>query len=227
MINLDNIKALTNTEAGFKGDGILQLVTSLMSGLIILLSVRPEYLIELNPFTLMLLSISAALPVWAFNQLLWWYLSRRVSAGVVARFVAHLKISDKEKSLLSFALIRLMKAVNFMHVIPIKKWTNLATIGTTYLGVTLCYLINGSVVWLYGSIMIFSLFIWLFSLFLLLRNSKKIDVEVLKKAWNQVVNNDEFMSHINELFERVLKLIESSPILHRHENEVADSDIPE
>jgi hypothetical protein len=45
--------------------------TTLVSGLIIIVSISPEYLSELNPFTLLLLSIACSLPFWALNQLLW------------------------------------------------------------------------------------------------------------------------------------------------------------
>jgi len=63
---------------------LVPIVTVLISGLVIILTISPEYLRELNPVTLLLLSISASLPIWAWNQLLWWHIGRSVSGEIVA-----------------------------------------------------------------------------------------------------------------------------------------------
>ncbi len=77
MIHLDDIKAFVHNDRSDKVEIILTVITTLISGLIIIISISPEYLRELNPFTLFILSIASALPVWALNQLFWWHLGRR------------------------------------------------------------------------------------------------------------------------------------------------------
>ena len=57
---------------------ILPVLTTLISGLVIILLISPEYLRELNPFTLFLLSVACALPVWAFPH---WLCFFRCSSG--------------------------------------------------------------------------------------------------------------------------------------------------
>jgi hypothetical protein len=223
MIQLDDIKAFIHHDRNNKFDMILPVITTLISGLVIIISISPEYLRELHPLTLLLLSVASALPVWALNQLLWWYLGRRLSSELVGRIVLILKASGKEKKVLSFALSRLMKAIDIVHVIPSKNIGNLTTVITIYLGAALIYFIPGSIVWLYGSIVILSLFIWIVSLYVLHRTCKKIDVMPLKTAWNQLIKNDELIHYINDQFEKIVTIIKTSHILHSHQRDISDS----
>jgi len=227
MIHLDDIKAFVHNDRNDKIDMVLPVITTLISGLIIIISISPEYLRELNPVTLFLLSVASALPIWAFNQLLWWHLGRRVSSELVGRIVMILNVSGKEKKVLSFALSRLMKAIDIMHFIPSKDIANLVTIVTIYLGAAAIYFTAGSPARLYGYILLLSLLIWVVGLYILHRTCKKIDVEPLKKAWEQLKTNDELLGHINGLFERIEKLVQGSTFLNKHEKDAADSDNPE
>jgi len=97
MIHLDDLKAFVHVDREKKIDTVLPLITTLIAGLIIILSISPEYLRELNPITLFLLSIACALPVWSLNQLLWWHLGRRVSGELVGKIVSVFDVSGKEK----------------------------------------------------------------------------------------------------------------------------------
>lgn len=47
---------------------LVPIVTVLISGLVVILAISPQYLRELNPVTLLLLFIACALPIWAWNQ---------------------------------------------------------------------------------------------------------------------------------------------------------------
>ncbi len=209
MINIDDIKSFIHVERDKKIDLILPILTTLISGLVIILLISPEYLRELNPFTLLLLSIASALPVWAFNQLLWWHLGRKVSSELVAKMAYVFAISGKEKKILSFSLAQLMKAIDVMRFIPSKNIANLVTILTIYFSGAVLYFTSGSPALLYGIIFSLSLIIWLIGLFILHRTSRKIDMEPLKNIWEQLKNNDELLMHINLHIERVEKMIKS------------------
>lgn len=203
---------------------ILPVITTLISGLVIIISISPEYLRELNPFTLLLLSIASALPIWALNQLLWWHLGRRVSSELTARIVIILDVSGNEKKALAFALSQLMKAIDVMRFIPSANIANLVTIVTIYLGAAASYFTASSPVRLYGYILLLGLCIWLIGLFVLHRTCKKIDVEPLKAAWEQLKNNDELIAHINGLFERIETLVRESTLFIKREKNAADTD---
>jgi hypothetical protein len=224
MIHLDDIKAFVHSERDSQLHMILPLITTLISGLVIIISVSPEYLRELNPFTLLLLSIASALPIWALNQLLWWHLGRRVSSELTARIVFILNVSGNEKKALSFALSRLMKAIDVMRFIPSKNIANLVTIITIYMGAAISYFYAGSPAMLYGYVLILSLFIWLVCLFVLHRTCKKIDVEPLKAAWEQLKTNDELFRYIDSFMERIEKFVQESAFFHKHEKSVDGSD---
>ena len=88
---------------------LVPIVTVLISGLVIILAISPEYLRELNPVTLLLLSIACALPIWAWNQLLWWHIGRSVSGEIVARITYFLDVPEGRKKAYAFALSRLLK----------------------------------------------------------------------------------------------------------------------
>jgi hypothetical protein len=209
MIHLDDIKAFVHVDREKKIDTILLLITALISGLIIIISISPDYLRELNPFTLFLLSVACALPVWSLNQLLWWHLGRRVSVEIIAKIVFIFDVSGKEKKVLSFALAQLMKAIDVMRFIPSKKIADLVTILTIYLGAAAIYFTSTSPALLYGTIFSLSLIIWLGGWYALHRTCQKIDVELLKKAWEQLKNNEELLAHINQHFERIEKMVQS------------------
>ena len=208
MIHLDDLKAFVHNDRNKTKDMILPIITTLISGLIIILSISPQYLSELNPFTLLLLSVASALPVWAVNQLLWLHLERRVTSQIVARIVLAFDISVKEKKVLSFALSRLLKAIDIMRFIPSKDIANLVTIVTIYLGAVVVYFTSQSPAGLYITILSFSLIVWLACLFVLHSYCQKIDVKPLKKAWEHLINNVELHDQINRHFERIEKLIQ-------------------
>ncbi len=223
-MDLNDIKPVIRSDRNKKVDMILPVITTLISGLIIIISISPEYLRELNPVTLFLLSIASALPIWAFNQLLWWYLGGRVSSEVTARIIMMLNVSRKEKKALSFALSRLIKAIDVLGFIPSINIANLVTIVTIYLGAAAGYFTANSPARLYGYIFSLSFVIWLVCLFVLHRTCKKIDVAPLKKAWDQLKTNDELIAHINGLFEKIEKLIRESNFFHERQKGATDPD---
>jgi hypothetical protein len=223
MINLDDIKAFVHTDRDKKIDTILPILTTLIAGLIIIISISPDYLRELNPFTLFLLSIACALPVWSLNQLLWWHLGRKVSSELVGKIAYLFDVTGKEKKVLSFALGQLMKALDVMRFIPSKNIANLVTILTIYIGAAILYFTPGSPPLLYGIIFALSLIIWLGGWFTLHRTSRKIDVEPLKNAWEQLKSNEELLANINEHFERIEKMVLSKTSLLVKEKDAAES----
>lgn len=208
MINLDDVKAFVHNDRNTKKDMFLPIITTLISGLIIILSISPAYLRDLNPFTLLLLSVASALPVWAVNQLLWLHLERSVTSQIVGRIVLVFDISVKEKKVLSFALSRLVKAIDILRFIPSKDIANLTTVITIYLGAVFVYFTDQSPARLYLFILFLSLVVWLVCLLVLRSYCKKIDLKPLKKAWEQLINNEDLRDQISRHFERIEKLIQ-------------------
>jgi hypothetical protein len=96
------------------------------------------------------------------------------------------------------------------------------TILTIYLGATIIYFTINSPALLYGTIFALSLIIWLGGWFALHRTSRKIDVEPLKNAWEQLKNNEELLANINEHFERIEKMVLSRASLLMNEEEAAE-----
>jgi hypothetical protein len=223
MIHLDDIKAFVHVDREKKIDTILPIITTLIAGLVIILTISPDYLRELNPITLFLLSVACALPVWSLNQLLWWYLGRKVSSELVGKVAFIFDVSGKEKKVLSFALGQLMKALDIMRFIPSKNIANLVTILTIYLGAAIVYFAFSSPALLYGTIFALSLIIWLGGWFALHRTSRKIDVEPLKNAWVQLRNNEELLGQINEHFERIEKMVLSRASLLVNDKDSVES----
>ena len=117
-----------------------------------------------------------------------------------------------------------MKAIDIVHIIPSANIANLVTIVTIYLGAAASYFTASSPAMLYGCILLLSLFIWLVGLFMLHRTCKKIDVEPLKEAWEQLKTNDELIGYINGLFERIEKLVRESALFYKREKDAADPD---
>jgi len=209
MIHLDDLKTFVHNDRSTKMDMILPAITTLISGLIIILSISPQYLRELNPFTLLLLSIASALPVWAVNQLLWLHLERRLGSQVIGRIVLLFDISVKEKKVMSFALTRLMKAFGVMRFVPTKDIANLVTIVTIYFGAAFVYFTQQSPARLYITILALSLLIWLVCLCVLQRYCQKIDIKPIKKAWEELITNDELIGHISQQFASIEELVRS------------------
>jgi hypothetical protein len=223
MIHLDDIKAFVHVDREKKIDTILPLITTLIAGLVIILSISPDYLRELNPITLFLLSVACALPVWSLNQLLWWHLGRKVSSELVGKVAFIFDVSGKEKKVLSFALGQLMKAFDVMRFIPSKNIANLVTILTIYIGAAVIYFTFNSPALLYGTIFALSLIIWLGGWFALHRTCRKIDVEPLRNAWEQLKSEEELLARINEHFVRIEKMVLSRTSLLMNDKDSVES----
>lgn len=225
MIHLDDLKSLVRNDRNHVKDMILPVITTLISGLIIIMSISPQYLRELNPFTLLLLSIASALPIWAVNQLFWMHLERMVTSQVVGRVVLAFDVSAKEKKVLSFALSRLIKAIDIMRFIPSKDIANLITILTIYLGAVFVYFTGQSPAKLYMFIFSLSLLVWLICLIVLRSYCQKINVMPLKKAWEQLINNEELRGQINrhlEIIERLIRARTNMNSVEKGTNDLPD-----
>ena len=110
---------------------------------------------------------------------------------------------------MSFALTRLMKAFGVMRFVPTKDIANLVTIVTIYFGAVLVYFTEQSPAILYITILTLSLLIWLVSLCVLQRYCQKIDIKPIKKAWEELITNDELLGHISQHFTRIEELVRS------------------
>ncbi len=117
-----------------------------------------------------------------------------------------------------------MKALDIMRFIPSKNIANLVTILTIYIGAAIIYFTFNSPALLYGTIFSLSLIIWLGGWFALHRTCRKIDVEPLKKAWEQLKNNEELLAHINEHFERIEKMVLSRTSLLMNDKDTVDTE---
>jgi len=113
-----------------------------------------------------------------------------------------------------------MKAIDVMRFIPSKNIANRVAILTIYLGAAAIYFTSSSPGLLYGTIFALSLIIWLGGWYALHRTGRKIDVEPLKKAWDQLKNNEELLAHISQHFERIEKMVQSR---FMNEKETAES----
>ncbi len=221
-MDLNDIKPIIRSDRNKKVDMILPVITTLISGLIIIISISPEYLRELNPVTLFLLSIASALPIWAVNQLFWMHLERMVTSQIVGRIVLAFDVSAKEKKVLSFALSRLIKAIDIMRFIPSKDIANLITIITIYLGAVFVYFTDQSPAKLYMFIFALSLIVWLICLLVLRSYCQKINVMPLKKAWEQLINNEELRGQINRHLEIIERLIQARTSMNSVEKDPND-----
>ena len=158
---------------------------------------------------MLLLSISCALPVWAWNQLLWWHIGRSVSSEIVARMTYILDVPEGRKKAYAFALSRLLKSLNVLRFIPYRDIANLVTVITIYAGGALGHLAGISPAMLYGGIMGLSVLVWIIGLFALHRSCRKVDVEPLRELWQELKNKDELLETINSHAERIEKLLVS------------------
>jgi hypothetical protein len=188
---------------------LVPIFSVLISGLVIILTISPEYLRELNPVTLLLLAISCALPIWAWNQLLWWHIGRSVSGEIVAKMSYILDVPEERKKAYAFALSMLLKSLNVLRFVPYREIANLATVITIYAGGALCYLAGSSPATLYGCIIGLSVLVWIIGLFALHRSCRKIDVEPLRELWHELKNKDELLETIHGHVERMEKLLVS------------------
>jgi len=226
MLHIEDIKSFVHTDRDKKTEVFLSILTTLISGLIIIISISPAYLRELNPFTLFLLSISCALPVWAFNQLLWWYLGRRVTGEIVSKVAFVFDISWTEKKVLSFALVQLMKAVDIIRFIPTKNIANLVTVLAIYSGAVVLYFTSGPLPLLYVSIFLISLIAWLLGLLMIWRASNKIDVASLRETWASLKKSEDLLMYVNQQFERIEKMVTAETSRFIMEIKHPKSDLP-
>ena len=186
---------------------LVWLATTLLSGLVIIVSISPGYLSELNPFTLLLLSVACSLPIWAINQVLWWHIGRSITKGIVQKLVFIIDVSDKHRKEFTFALSQLLSLIKIVHFIPHEKIANLVTVIVIYLGAAIFYFTSSSPATLYLSIILISLIVWFVSLILLHRAYRKIDTQPLRDLWMQFKNEDELLSLINRHFKRLEEIL--------------------
>ena len=202
-MHFPNLREIINPANNRGEELLIWAATTLVSGLIIILSISPEYLRELNPFTLLLLSVACSLPVWALNQLLWWHIGRSVITEVVNELVTIIDISDKHRKEFSFALAQLFKLVDIMRFIPHGKIANLVTIISIYLSAAGVYLTAASPAILYAAILLICLLCWLIGLYALHRVRKNIGAQSLRDLWRQMKDDDKLLAIFSEHVKRV------------------------
>lgn len=206
-LHLANIRKNNSSNINRGSELLIWLATTLISGLVIIVSISPGYLSELNPFTLLLLSVACSLPIWAINQALWWYIGKSITKGIVQKLVFIIDVSDEHRKEFTFALSQLLSLVNIIHFIPHEKIANLVTVIVIYLSAAIFYFTSSSPATLYINIILISLVVWFVSLILLRRAYRKIDAQPLRDLWRQIKSEDELLSSINRHFKRLEEIL--------------------
>jgi hypothetical protein len=181
--------------------------TTLVSGLVVIVSISPAYLSELNPFTLLLLSIACSLPFWALNQLLWWQISKSITAELVQKIVFIADVSDDHQKELSLALRQIFRLADVIRFVPYQKIGNLATVLSIYLGSGIYYFLNSSPALLFLLALAISLVLWLIGLYSLHTICRKIDAEPLRVFWQKLKEHDEIAQEIHRQFKRMEEIL--------------------
>jgi hypothetical protein len=206
-LHLANIRKNNSSNINRGSELLIWLATTLISGLVIIVSISPGYLSELNPFTLLLLSVACSLPIWAINQALWWYIGKSITKGIVQKLVFIIDVSDEHRKEFTFALSQLLSLVKIIHFIPHEKIANLVTVIVIYLSAAIFYFTSSSPATLYINIILISLVVWFVSLILLRRAYRKIDAQPLRDLWRQIKSEDELLSSINRHFKRLEEIL--------------------
>ena len=199
--------------------------TTLVSGLVIIVSISPEYLSELNPFTLLLLSIACSLPFWALNQLLWWQISTSITADLVQKIVFIADISEHHQKELSFALRQIFRLTDVIRFVPYQKIGNLVTVISIYVSCGIYYFLKSSPAALFLLALAMGIVLWLIGLALLHAFCRRIDAESLQALWHKVREHDEIAGEINRQFKRIEEILrtlkrpsQGSPSSYRSDN---------
>lgn len=206
-MNLGNLRETfrPHPESGLQV--LIPVITVLISGLVIILAVSPNYLRELHALTLLLLSVACALPVWALNQLMWWQVGRSISGAIVTRITYILNVPPARRKAYAFALSHLLKSLNVLRFVPYRDIANLTTVIAIYAGAVICYLTQCTPAMLYGWIIGLSAVVWLVGLFALHLSCRRIDVEPLHDLWHELTDKDELLAKVNEHAARMEKLL--------------------
>lgn len=202
--------------------------TTLVSGLVIIVSISPEYLRELNPFTLLLLSIACSLPFWALNQLLWWQISKSITADLVKKIVFIVDVSESHQKALSFALRKIFSLMDVIRFVPYQKIGNLVTVISIYVSCGIYYFLSSSPAVLLLLALAMGILFWLTGLYALHAACRKIDAEQLRALWHKVREHDEIAGEINRQFKRLEEILHtlkrpnrSSPNGYQNDNVVS------
>jgi len=206
-VHLPNLKEIGNSHQKRGIELLIWVATTLISGLIIIVTISPSYLRDLHPFTLLLLSVACSLPIWALNQLLWWQISRTITTELINKLVHIFDIADEHKKGFSFALSQLLKLIDIVRFIPNEKIANLVTVIAIYISAALVFFTSSSPTTLYMNIIAISLCIWLVSLVVLHRVYRKIETQALQNIWRQIKNDEEVLSAINLHFRRLEEIL--------------------
>jgi hypothetical protein len=209
-MNLGDIQNFLRPARESAWQALIPVATVLVSGLVIILAVSPGYLRELHPFTLLLLAVACALPIWAWSQLLWWYTGRSVSAALVGKITYVLDVPETRRAAYAFALSELLKATDVIRVVPHKHVADLVTVITIYVGAALCHLAGASPVTLYACILALGVLVWAVGLVVLRRSVSRVDVGPLRELWHELRTNDELLANVGRHLERMEKALSSA-----------------
>lgn len=202
-MHLPNLKNMINSEPNRNREMLMWMATTFISGIVIILSVSPNYLQELPPFTLLLLSIACALPVWTLNQLLWWQIGRIVSHQLVKKLVCLLDISEHHQKEFAFALSKIFSLVDVMRFIPHAHIANIVTVVSIYASVAIVYFISASPAILYVTIASCSLLIWLVSVIIILNVCRKLDPLPMRDVIRELKHDQRLHQRISLYLEQI------------------------
>ena len=202
-----SIRDLINPVHDHGEELLIWAATTLVSGLVIIVTISPEYLSELNPFTLLLLSIACSLPFWALNQLLWWHISKSITAELVQKIVFIADVSESHQKELSFALRQIFRLADVIRFVPYQKIGNLVTVISIYVSCGIYYFLKSSPAVLFLLALVMGIVLWLSGLYALHAACRKIDAEPLRALWHKVREHDEIAGEINRQFKRMEEIL--------------------
>ena len=195
-----------------KSDLVFTILLPLISGIVIILIVKPGWIISTNVITLCLLSFSAILPVWGINVIVWSLIDQKILNETFLHMVSFLTIPEESKSLLKKTINEISMPKSFFGCDIARRSSSMMTAICTYLTATISYFVRPSLPSIYLCVVLTSLVLSVsFAVFIVKIVIPRQDKEKLNRIWEEVKaefrSRGELRAHVKERIERVERII--------------------
>jgi hypothetical protein len=187
---------------------VITVFSTLISGFIIILGVKPEYFRDFSTFKIVLLSIAIIAPLYLFNQILSIFLVSRTSKlGLKKLFIFAKLPKDSHDSVDEFTGDFANDiAAKAICKSPARQAAEISTIISSYLAAFIGWKFNIGIIAIYTFLIIFSILSMLSVYWVLKKMILSIEPKHLKPLVEKLKKDKEFMVHLEERLDRIENL---------------------
>jgi hypothetical protein len=207
VMSLNDIVNYLGFTRNQKLDLILTILLPVVSGVIIVIALKPSMASDASASNLCLLGFIAILPVWLLNILIWSVLGVRLIRDIAKHAVGLAELPDESKDFVKSIISEAPMLSTFLGVDPFRYIASVVTAFSSYVAGGFIYFAKTSLPMAYVILIVISCLPAVLWTLCIRKAVAQLKIDDLRHLWKKVIADKEFREHIIRRIDKIERII--------------------